>query len=99
MFNILIKFIVFILSSIVNIVLAPFIVILTAFIPSFSEYFTNIITFLNYGFTYFNFIIRFFMIPYSLIVAALSFGLSILVFNFACRSIFFFLNIYKTLKP
>lgn len=99
MFNILIKFIVFMLSSIINVILGPFIVILSVFIPSFSQYFTNIITFLNYGFTYFNFFVRLFCIPYPLIIAALSFSLSILVFNFACRTVFFFLNIYKTLKP
>lgn len=99
MFNILIKFVVFILSTIISIILSPFIVVLSAFIPSFTQYFTYIISFFNYAFTYFNFFINLFMIPSALVVAALSFSLSIFVFNLACRTVFFFINAYKTLKP
>ena len=99
MFDILINFIVFLLSSIVNIVLSPFLLVFNALIPDFEQYFSSIITFLSYGLNYFNFFIRLFMIPYPLIVAVLSFSLSIVVFTFGVRTVYFFINAYKTFKP
>lgn len=99
MFNVLIKFVTFVLSTIISIILSPFIVVLSAFIPSFTSFFSYIISFFTYAFTYFSFFINLFMIPSVLVVGALSFSLSIFIFNLACRTVFFFINAYKTFKP
>lgn len=99
MLNILLSFVIKCLSLIASIIFSPFTIALNLLIPNFSIYFSRILQFFTSASAYFSFFCKLFMIPSGLIIAVLSLSTALITFNIAVSSVFFIINLYKTLKP
>lgn len=46
-----------------DIIISPFIFVISSFLPDFSSFYSSIITFIGYGFQYFSFFMKLLCIP------------------------------------
>lgn len=99
MLNLLINFIFTIVSKIGDLVLLPVITFLSALIPGFSDFYNGIISFIDYGLTYFLFFIKLLCIPQICMTAVLTIATATLTITLGIRTYTLIMRIYKNFKP
>lgn len=99
MLNILINFIFTIISKIGDLILLPIINFVSLLIPSFSDFYNSILTFIDYAFTYLLFFIKLFCIPQPCMLAVLTVATATLAITTGIRSYSLVMKIYNKFKP
>ena len=98
MLNILINFLFKVVGMIGDIVTAPLIAVVTAVIPSFSDFLDGMLQFFDYAFTYFTFICKTLLIPPVCIQALITVALATLAIMTGTRAYILIVNIYNKFK-
>ena len=99
MLNILINFIFTIISKIGDIILFPLVSFLSVLIPSFSEFYNSILSFIDYAFTYLLFFIKLLCIPKACMLAVFSVATATLAITTGIRTYTLVMRIYEKFKP
>ena len=75
-----------------DIIISPFVLLISSFLPDFSTFYSSIITFIGYGFQYLSFFMKLLCIPkncmlmlYTIAVANLSIMLGVRVYLLITR--------------
>lgn len=98
MANLFIKLIFGILNFLCSIFFLPLKPIM-ALVPSLSNFFNAITTFMGYGLNYIDFFLKLLMIPKYLVVLVFGFGFGIFAFNLTIRVVGMGMAIYHYFKP
>lgn len=99
MFNMLMNLIFTLIAKIGDIILAPLVAGLSVLIPSFSDFYSYIIEFINYGFTYLVFFFKLLMIPKACIEIVVTVGLAALSIMTIVRTYTLIVKVYNYFKP
>ena len=99
MFKILVKVIFKVVGWIGDIIMAPFVLFASAFIPNLDTYFSYIITFFSQAITYVNFVLNALMIPSELVSAVFVLLSTYITFKLGVVTYKLILNIYNKFKP
>lgn len=99
MFNTLINLIFTLVAKIGDLVLSPLVSALSVLIPGFSNFYTYIIQFINYGFTYLTFFFKLLMIPKFCIYAIVTIATASLSIITIVRTYTLISKIYNHFKP
>lgn len=99
MLEMLIKFIMQIIITIINFIFSPFMNALFALFPSVSTYFYHVFGFLEQGFTYVSCILQWFCFTPSMFVLLFDYYIIKYSIHVLIVAIKFAINIYNKLKP
>lgn len=90
----IIKFVI----KLMNIILLPFVSIVTGLFPEVTVFFNHIISFLNQGLTYVGLILDLFLVPRAAIALLFNFWIISYSIYLAILSVKFFVNVYQKFK-
>ena len=90
----IIKFII----KLMNIILTPFVSIVTGLFPEVSVFFNHITSFLNQALTYVGLILDLFLIPRGAVALLFNFWIISYSIYLAILSVKFFVNVYQKFK-
>ena len=99
MFSMLMNLIFTLIAKIGDIILAPLVAGLSVLIPSFSDFYSYIIEFINYGFTYLVFFFKLLMIPKACVEIVVTVGLAALSIMTVVRTYTLIVKVYNYFKP
>lgn len=99
MFNMLMNLIFTLIGKIGDIVMAPLVAGISALIPSFTDFLSSIIQFINYGFTYIVFFFKLAMIPKACVEIVVTVALASLSIMTIVRTYTLIVKIYNYFKP
>lgn len=99
MLAILLNFIFTLISKLGDIILFPIISLLSALIPSFSDFYNSILLFIDYAFTYLLFFIKLLCIPQTCMIAVFTVATATLSITTGIRTYKLIITIYQKFKP
>lgn len=99
MFSMLMNLIFTLIAKIGDIILAPLVAGLSILIPSFSDFYSYIIQFINYGFTYLVFFFKLLMVPKACIEIVITVGLAAISIMAVVRTYTLIVKVYNYFKP
>lgn len=99
MFNTLMNLIFTLIAKIGDLILSPLIAAVSLVIPSFSDFVSYIVQFINYGFTYMTFFFKLLMIPKECIEILITIAFASLTIMTAVRTYTLIVKIYNYFKP
>lgn len=99
MLQMLIKFIMQIIISVIEFVVSPFLAAIFALFPAVGEYFTHITSFLSMSFTYVSTVIQWLCFTPSMFALLFDYFIIKYAIHLLIISIRFAINIYDKLKP
>lgn len=88
-----------ILNTLAGVFLNPIFSLISVIVPSLAQFFTSILTFVNYGLEYISFFIKLLMIPTAPLITFVSLFIGVFVFNMTIRTVGLGMAIYKYFKP
>lgn len=99
MLSILINFIFTIISKVGDLILLPIVSLINTLIPSFSDFYNGILTFIDYAFTYILFFIKLLCIPKACISILVVVATSYFTIVLGIRAYILVQKIYEKFKP
>lgn len=99
MFNMLMNLIFTLIAKIGDLILSPLVAGISLLIPSFSDFYSYIIQFINYGFTYMVFFFKLLMIPKACIEIVITVAFACLSIVTIVRTYTLIVKVYNYFKP
>lgn len=99
MFNMLMNLIFTLIAKIGDLVMSPLVAGISVIIPSFSNFVSYILQFINYGFTYLTFFLKLLMIPKECVEIVVTVALASLTIMTLVRTYTLIVKIYNYFKP
>lgn len=99
MLSILMNFVFTIISKIADIILLPIIVFLSALIPSFTSFYSSILAFIDYSFTFLLFFVKLLCIPQPCMLAVITVATATLSITIGLRTYKLIMIVYQKFKP
>lgn len=99
MFGVLIAVVFSVLNYVAKFFLTPIVTGFTSLIPSLTNFFSYILTYLGYGFQFISFIVKLLMIPTPALTILIGLWIGIFAFNLTLHIVGLGLAIYRWFKP